>query len=157
MNVSTRHPERKKLPHERPAWVPDSSRYFITINVKARDINTLCVPGVADRLLESVPAYEQRMAWYVYAMMIMPDHIHLVASFSREPGLRNTIQSWKRYFARSLGIVWQSDFFEHRLRNEAEFDEKLGYVLHNPMRKKLADRLSAWPHWFARGDWRHLG
>ncbi|HMP76297.1 MAG TPA: hypothetical protein PKE12_08380 [Kiritimatiellia bacterium] len=130
----------------------DGSRYFITVNCKARGINALCANGVSLRLLESVTAYEQRGLWFIFVMMVMPDHLHLIASFPREPGLLTTMQSWKRYFARTCGIDWQSGFFEHRLRNEPEFDEKMSYVLLNPVRKLLASSTENWPHKFVRGE-----
>ncbi len=149
----TRFPERKKLPHEIPSWVPDNAFYFITINCKDPSTNVLAQRDVAETLLGTVNVYEKDGTWEVATMMIMPNHVHLIAAFSRERGITNTISSWKRYIARQHGVKWQAGFFEHRLRNQAEHDEKLSYVLQNPLRADLVTRLRDWPYWYGRGDW----
>ena len=67
--------------------------------------------------------------------------------------LRNIVTSWKRWTARQLGIRWQRDFFEHRLRREESRREKADYILHNPVRKKLVARPEDWPFvYFADGQ-----
>ena len=67
--------------------------------------------------------------------------------------LRNIVTSWKRWTARQLGIRWQRDFFEHRLRREESRREKADYILDNPVRKKLAARPEDWPFvYFADGQ-----
>lgn len=86
-------------------------------------------------------------------MVVMPDHIHWIAVFGGTFGVRPVMSSWKGYFAKELGIDWQYNFFEHRLRNEAEFTEKMQYVLMNPVRKKLVTKWRDWPYTFARGMW----
>ena len=42
------------------------------------------------------------------------------------------------------GVDWQRDFFEHRLRNHHELEEKTSYVLMNPVRKGLCERAEDW-------------
>src|SRR5947199_10730074 len=68
----------------------------------------------------------------------MPDHLHALLSFppSGKP-LRLIISKWKEWTAKELGIVWQRDFFEHRLRHDESRREKADYILHNPVRNKL--------------------
>ncbi|MGE4489611.1 MAG: transposase [Kiritimatiellales bacterium] len=136
--------ERKKLPHEVPAWVNQGERYFITVNCKYRGQDGL--PRKADYLLGSARYYEQIGKWYLWLMVIMPDHIHFIATFDLSQGLRNTVSSWKRYQAKAIQIEWQSDFFEHRLRNQSEFDEKCHYIRMNPVRKGLVKNPTDWPH-----------
>lgn len=148
-------PRRKKQPHDVPSWVSDDSRYFITINCRVRGEDALCGPGKARGLVESIAVYESMGKWYVFAMVIMPDHVHRIASFARDPGLRRAVQSWKGFHAKNAGIAWQSGFFEHRLRNEHEFTEKVSYVLMNPVRAGLTAQWQAWSHRFVRGEMRH--
>ena len=79
----------------------------------------------------------------------MPDHVHALLSF---PPSRNTVQQtitlWKRWTARQLGIEWQRDFFEHRLRSDERWREKADYILANPVRKGLVTDVSLWPYVF---------
>jgi len=54
---------------------------------------------------------------------------------------------------KELGIVWQRDFFEHRLRHDESRLEKADYILHNPVRKKLVAHPKDWPFvYFGDGE-----
>jgi len=145
-------PQRQKLPHALPSWVRQGARHFLTLNCQHRETNSLCRGDVAAQLLKSARYYEEIGRWYLWLMLIMPDHIHLIATFDLERGLRRIMQAWKGYQKRKLHIEWQSDFFEHRLRNGDEFIEKAHYVRMNPVRKGLIHSPDAWPHILDRTD-----
>ena len=113
----------------------------------------MCASGLAAVLMDSVTIYENLGKWYVPAFVVMPDHIHLIAVFARQFGIGPTVRAWKGYHAKRSGIAWQSGFFEHRLRNDAEYIEKLAYVRMNPVRKGLVADWTKWPHTLVRGDW----
>ena len=72
--------------------------------------------------------------------------MHLIAKFDLERGIKNVVSSWKGYHAKASGIQWQSGFFEHRLRDDDEFGEKVSYIRMNPVRKGLVDTPGAWPY-----------
>lgn len=118
--------QRKKLPHEVPSWVKQGARHFITINCAQKGANVPCHGTTADMLLESARFYESIERWYLWLILVMPDHMHLIAAFDLQHGIKNTVGDWKRYQTTHLNIEWQSDFFEHRLRDESEFEEKAG-------------------------------
>ncbi len=139
-------PQRKKLPHGLPPWVRQGARHFITINCTKRGNNVLARPSLAKELLASAGYYETIGRWYVWLMVVMPDHIHVIATFNLDHGIRRTVGDWKRYQTTRHAIAWQSDFFEHRLRDELEFVEKALYVRMNPVRKGLVTIPSEWPH-----------
>jgi len=101
---------------------------------------------VATQVLKSARHYEEIDRWYLWLMVVMPDHVHLIATFDLERGLRRIVKAWKGYLARNLHIEWQADFFEHRLRNDDEFVEKIHYVRMNPVRKGLVGSPEEWPH-----------
>jgi hypothetical protein len=60
---------------------------------------------------------------------------------------------WKRWTARHLGIVWQRDFFEHRLRSDESWREKADYILANPVRKGLVKSAEDWAYVFIPQPW----
>ena len=70
----------------------------------------------------------------------MPDHCHALITFpaSGSPWTK-VVRDWKHWLARSLGIRWQIDFFDHRLRNDESQDEKASYILANPVRAGLVE------------------
>ena len=83
----------------------------------------------------------------------MPDHVHALISFpcSDKP-LQRVISTWKQWTAKRFGIVWQRDFFEHRLRQEESRRQKADYILANPVRNGLVDSPGQWPFvYFADG------
>jgi len=141
------------MPHHVPVWVPAHSRYFITINCRQRGEDMLGRNGHAKRLLESIQVYETLNKWRVFLVLVMPDHVHLIGSFNHTIGIQPVIKSWKGYHARVNGIEWQRDFFEHRIRNQAEFTKLYYYVLLNPVRKGLVTDWRNWPHKYVCGDW----
>ena len=79
-------------------------------------------------------------------MLLMPDHLHAMVSFQQATGIKRTITSWKSFIARNLGIQWQRDFFDHRLRNYNEYVKKCSYVLNNPIRAGLCHSNEYWPY-----------
>ena len=83
-------------------------------------------------------------------MLLMPDHLHAFIAFSPHQAMTKTISDWKQYTAKKLKIDWQCNFFDHRLRNDAELQEKWGYVLNNPVRAGLCESPEEWPYVFGR-------
>ena len=99
----------------------------------------------AIRLLFALEHYRTKGDLFPRLAVIMPDHIHVIASFLEAVVIAQLIRNWKRWTAKETGIVWQDGFFEHRLRNDAEVAEKLDYVANNPVRKGLCETAEAWP------------
>lgn len=95
-------------------------------------------------------AYEAADKWYVYISVIMPDHLHFIASVNLDLGPTRCITAWKRYQTRALKLSFQSGYFEHRIRNDAEYAEKADYIRNNPVRRGLVDEPWKWPYTFDR-------
>ena len=146
------HPRRKKLPHGIPSWVKQGARHFITINCRERGPDRLCRAAIAAALLESAQHYEEIERWYLWLMLVMPDHLHFIATFDLNRGIRSTVKAWKGYQKRMLEIEWQPDYFERCLRNDDAFIEKIHYVRMNPVRKGLVRTTKEWPYVIDRTD-----
>jgi len=43
------------------------------------------------------------------------------------------------------GNVWQKSFYDHIIRNDLDFDEKLDYIHENPLNHNLIDNLDKYP------------
>ena len=147
-------PRRKTLPHGIPFWVdPQKEIYFITINCDEPFRNQLALPDVSARLFETVRHRQEKFLWWPYLFLLMPDHLHTLLSFppSGKPS-KQVVSKWKEWTRKELKIVWQKDFFEHRLRHDESRREKADYILQNPVRKGLVARAEDWPFvYFADG------
>lgn len=154
-------PQRHKLPHAIPSWVQQGARHFVTVNCHERDADCLCRGDVATKLLNSARHYDLIGRWYLWLMVVMPDHVHLIATYDLEHGVRKIMKAWKGFQKRNLHVEWQADFFEHRLRDDSEFVEKMHYIRMNPVRKGLVRSPDEWPHVLDRTslteDWGCVG
>ncbi len=75
--------------------------------------------------MESAKYYHLHQKWYCRLLVVMPDHLHVLASFPADVNLKTFVSSWKRYLANNNGIQWQRDFFDHRIRNDENLDDKV--------------------------------
>jgi len=144
--MTTELPDRKKLPHDVPSWVQSGSIWFITINFLPRGVNRLCHSDVSSAIRKSVCFNAERGLWWPHVIMLMPDHLHGLFGFNLEAGFRKTVSDWKHYTAHEMGLCWQRDFFDHRLRKDESFDEKAHYIRQNPVRKGLVNKAEEWPY-----------
>ena len=60
--------------------------------------------------------------------------------------MKQVINSWKGYIAKQFNIIWQRDFFDHRLRNEENVEAKAFYIRNNPVRAGLIKQSEDWPY-----------
>jgi REP element-mobilizing transposase RayT len=144
--LSQDRPQWKKLPHDIPPWVKDDAIYFLTLCTVPQGDNHLCHPDIFQRLYESVVHREALGQSWVPLLLLMPDHLYMLVSFNPVPSVVHAVSAWKRYTARYLGIAWQSDFYEHRLRRDESFVEKANYIRLNPVRAGLVSEPEAWPY-----------
>jgi putative transposase len=88
-------------------------------------------------------------AWLVSDYLLMPDHLHLFcAPYDTSCAIERWIAFWKDRFAKSWidQGKFQSGGFHHRLRNDENYAWKWRYVLENPVRRGLVERIEEWPY-----------
>ena len=144
-------PDRKRMEHRPPAWVKDGATFFVTINCRERGEVWLTVPACSAGLKASLAHVSKARGWRVSLCVLMPDHLHMLVSFQLDRSMGDEIKNWKRYTARTLKIVWQREFFDHRIRDARSFEEKWLYCMHNPVRRGLCVKADEWPFmWMAK-------
>jgi len=143
-------PIRKHLPHEMPLWIdPGKEIYFITICGEPRGKNQLACSELAERIFDTFVHRNEAGVWFVHFGLLMPDHVHLLVSFPHSgKRVQTVVSKWKEWTSKDLGIQWQRDFFEHRLRREESYREKADYIWANPVRAGLVSRIQDWPYVF---------
>ena len=139
---------RKRLNHETPFWVPENFDYFITANAEVRGQNHFCKADIGAEILNSVRYYNETELWFCSLVLLMPDHIHMIICFPRDASIARVMGNWKAGLTRKLGITWQRNFFDHRLRNEEEGRNKSEYILQNPVREGFVEDWQKWPYYW---------
>ncbi|MFK7851433.1 MAG: transposase [Akkermansiaceae bacterium] len=134
--------------HHPPSWVGTTGTFFITINCSKRGVAQLTEGGISEELFGSFEFQNERQVWHASIVLLMPDHLHAIFScdWEKGDGLREKVQNWKKFTARKLGIGWQRDFFDHRIRSESDLGNKWIYIRENPVRGKLVESYDEWPH-----------
>jgi len=103
---------------------------------------------VANLIRAWLEFHDGRGSWRLHACVLMPDHVHVIATVPAETRLAHTVAYWKRYVARWAGVEWQRDFFEHRLRQDEHFAVKVEYLRMNPVRAGLVASSEDWPYFW---------
>jgi REP element-mobilizing transposase RayT len=100
-------------------------------------MNRDCAEIVRDVLLRC-HCYEMT-AW-----AIMPNHVHVVFALKKDCTLENTVQQWKSVSAHRInkllgrkGPVWQKEYFDRIVRDEAMLTRVVRYVRQNPLKAGL--------------------
>ena len=133
--------------HCPPDWVSAYATFFLTVNCNQRGPNQLANQSCANGIASALEFYHQSGRWNVELAVIMPDHIHLLLSFRWDPGngMMPLMRNWKRYTASHLGIEWQRDYFDHRIRSESDHQSTWFYMRENPVRARLVESYEQWP------------
>ena len=89
------------------------------------------------------------------AFVVMPDHLHwLVELLAGDlAGLMKSLkcQVTNRLNAHSgqSGSIWQSGYHDHALRQDEDLQAMARYLVANPLRAGLVEKLMDYPHWDA--------
>lgn len=128
--------------------------YFITICTKNKE-NIFVQPVgngharssvgmIAEQHLLAIPAHFQGVTIDKY--VIMPNHIHVILVLEQPhteracpfPTVSTVIGSYKSSVSRAAGFpVWQKSFYDHVIRNEADYLTIWQYIENNPLKWEL--------------------
>jgi putative transposase len=125
-------------------------RYFLTICTSRRQRFFEDASSVELALLHILrAARDERMEITVYCFM--PDHVHLfVTGTEQGSDLRRFVRFAKQRsgyaFKRAAGrSLWQEGYVDRVVRSDEEAHEKLRYMLANPIRAGLVERIDDYP------------
>jgi REP element-mobilizing transposase RayT len=105
-------------------------------------------PEARDAVLQPC-LHDNGKRYDLHAAVVMPDHVHLLLLPLRDErgwpySLPTILKLLKGTSARSVnkltgscGSVWQEESFDHVLRSQESFEEKLEYLRQNPVRRRL--------------------
>ena len=128
--------------------------YFITICVKDKHELLWCesvgtriarpplsdIGKVIEKAIENIPNIYQSTTIAKY--VIMPNHVHLIIQICDEygramrvPTISTIINQMKGYVSKQIGYsIWQKRFYDHIIRDEAEYQRIWQYIDENPVK-----------------------
>ena len=163
------------MPDYRRLRVPGGI-YFFTVNLLDRSSNLLTLH--LDALRDAVRATRAVRPFHIDAWVVLPDHLHCL--WTLPPGDDDFSIRWKAIkirFVQSLPPIeprsdvrtrrgergiWQRRFWEHVIRDEADYVRHVDYIHFNPVKHGWSGSVRDWPYstfhrWVAAGvyppDW----
>jgi putative transposase len=100
-------------------------------------------PEIADIVARSLSHFDDDR-YLLFDFVVMPNHVHLLASFPHEEAMLDQCESWKHFTATQInrqlqqrGRFWQQDGFDHLVRNDEQFAYLRRYIADNPGKARL--------------------
>ena len=102
---------------------------------------------VSDSLL-----HNHKKDYTAYCFCIMPNHFHIIfRQLENARSIDKIMKSIKGFSAREInkllnrkGSIWQSESFDHIVRDEDEFYRDMNYVIMNPVKAGLVENWRDW-------------
>ncbi len=134
--------------------------YFFTVTLADRR-STLLTDQV-ELLRQSFRLVRRRHPFHIDAIVVLPDHLHCIwtlpkdddnypsrwrlikATFSRH--LLNVEETTASRYKRGERNIWQRRYWEHTLRDAADFRQHVEYIHHNPVKHDHVENPGDWPY-----------
>lgn len=148
------------MPNCRRAFIPGGT-WFFTVNLLQRHGNDLLIREI-NLLRNTVRRVRDRHPFHIDAWAVLPEHLHCVMTLP--PGDSDFSLRWrliKSGFSRALPKIeqrsevrkaagergiWQRHFWEHLIRDDADYRRHMDYVHVNPLKHGHVRRVQDWPY-----------
>lgn len=138
--------------------------YFITMVTQER--KPLLIENI-ELLRNAFRLSKQRHIYKIDAIVILPDHLHMIITPENANEYPKIISHIKRSFVYGLDNdikneaktrlssakyrrgnsgIWQERYYEHTIRDEKDWLEKLEYIKTNPVKHHLVENINQWKH-----------
>jgi putative transposase len=118
-----------------------------------------------DLLLSTLHRVKELHPFAMLGYVFLPDHFHLLIKPEENSTFSQVMHSLKPNFTKAykqtIGVAgsmkfWQKRFWDHIIRDEADFERHLDYIHYNPVKHGLVHKPEDWPRssflaWKARG------
>lgn len=127
----------------------ESGQIYLVTTVTHKRVAVFDQLTEARLLISTIREDARRGSHQTLAFVVMPDHLHRLLQL-KQGSLSSLVGRVKSISARRLGgQVWQEGFHDHALRQEEDLVALARYVVANPLRAGLVERLGDYPHWDA--------
>lgn len=94
----------------------------------------------ADVVAESLRHFDGER-YRLHAWCVMPNHVHVIVEPLGEFDLPRILHSWKLHASLEInkrlgrsGELWQPEYYDHLIRDIADYENQVAYVLANPVK-----------------------
>ena len=138
----------RRLPH----WRLENAVYFVTWRLHPSQ----AVLITEERMETSIAIkFFKDQRYRLLDYVVMDDHVHAIVQPWAEHTLSRILHSWKSFtahrFIKKRGTeppFWQDESLDRIVRDQEELDEKLTYVLNNPLKRWPEEAAYSWVEWF---------
>lgn len=141
-------------------WRVAGASYFFTVVLAERGSDLLVAR--IDALREAFAGVMRERPFRIDAAVVLPDHLHCI--WTLPSGDSDYPERWRRIkvaFTRRVPDialpsasrqgkgergVWQRRYWEHLLRDEADWRHHIDYIHLNPVKHQLVRRVRDWPY-----------
>jgi putative transposase len=144
----------------RRAWHKGGT-YFFTVNCLQRKNNSLLIEHI-DLLRKVVAQVKKSHPFTIHAWVVLPEHLHCVIELpAGDVDFKTRWMLIKMLFSRALPHhekrsdirikrrergIWQRRYWEHLIKNEADYRAHVDYVHINPIKHGLVKQVKDWPY-----------
>lgn len=147
----------------RRANTPGACYFFTVVTERRQPI--LTEPDVRAALRDAIAAVRLKRPFQIDGWVLLPDHLHAI--WTLPEGDADFATRWRlikshvtracgtRYFrpewltahraSKHCGTFWQHRYWEHQIRDEADFRHHMDYLHFNPVKHGLATAVADWP------------
>lgn len=141
------------------------STFFFTV-VAHRRRPIFCGSAIRLALAQGIRFVRNTRPFEIDAWVLLPDHMHCIWTLPPDDSDYSTRWSAiKRYVSTGTGrtlsddalssasrrahresTIWQRRFWEHRIRDENDFERHMDYIHFNPVKHRYVERIGDWPY-----------
>ncbi|WP_030071981.1 REP-associated tyrosine transposase [Halomonas alkaliantarctica] len=134
----------------RRAYIPGATYFFTVVTHDRRPL--LAEQQNIDALGQAFRRVKKDKPFMMEAVVLLPDHLHCLWTLPQ--GDADYSSRWrdiKKFASRSFALpnktasAWQRGFWEHAIRNEADWRHHMDYIHYNPVKHGWAKAPRDWP------------
>jgi putative transposase len=140
----------------------DGYCYFLTIVTHQR--NAILIDNI-DLLREAFKHSKNKYPYHIDAIVILPDHIHMIINPEHAIEYPKIVSTMKQYFSKHCDPlyyqhlsqsssrtkagykpIWQKKYYEHTIRNKEDYTVRLNYIHYNPVKHGYVGKVNDWKY-----------
>ena len=140
----------------------DGYSYYLTVVTHRR--NPILIDNIK-LLRKSFTVSKQKYGYIIEAIVILPDHFHMIITPEYAKEYPYIIRTIKQYFSKNCPIqyyedvgqsfsrakegykpIWQKKYYEHTIRDDKDFKVRLDYIYNNPIKHKYVEEIRDWKY-----------